>query len=561
MSKLRGFQAQLKHGCYNAFQAGAMCVMAVLPTGGGKSVITGDIAREYDGYGCIMAHRSYLNTQLSLALAKEGVRHDIVAPKEIIKTIVTAHMEEVGRSYYDARANWKVASVDTLIRRDMDERYLKQCGLVLGDEGHHFLRGNKWGRAVERFPNARTLLFTATPDRADRLGLGRCAAGYVDTLVEGPEMRWLIDNAYLTDYVIKGPTPGDFNMDGVERGADGDYNKNQMRKRVKGSAKIIGDVVDTYLKYARGKLGITFAVDNEHAADIAKAYCAAGVPAVIVSHETPETERRKIMAKFKAREILQLVNVDLFGEGVDVPAVEVVSMARPTASYSLFVQQFGRALRLMISPVLAAAWDTYTVEQRKKFIAESGKPYALILDHVGNMLTHMGPPDWRQWPWSLESTVSKRGANDAEKLRYCTNPECLEPYLRILTQCPKCNTVPPPPKDRSRPEFVDGDVVLYTQELLEELFGKKNKVDGPCHVPMNASPLEANSIRKNHRTRQEAQTQLRAAMGLFMPPTRDERVNNKRFFMTFGVDVLTAHSLSAPDADKLRERILEKVTL
>ena len=33
---------------------------------------------------------------------------------------------------------------------------------------------------------------------------------------------------------------------------------------------------------------------------------------------------------------MQLVNVDILGEGVDVPAIEVVSMARPTESYALY---------------------------------------------------------------------------------------------------------------------------------------------------------------------------------------------------------------------------------
>lgn len=76
-----------------------------------------------------------------------------------------------------------------------------------------------------------------------------------------------------------------------------------------------------------------------------------------------------ILRRFKARELTVLVNVDLFGEGFDLPATEVVSMARPTMSYALYVQQFSLALRLM-----------------------DGKTEAIIIDHVGNVRRH-GLPD------------------------------------------------------------------------------------------------------------------------------------------------------------------------
>src|SRR5689334_4068710 len=117
MSRLRGFQQDVKQQVYTAWHAGARVVMPVIPTGGGKTVLMGDIAREYTGCGLSIAHRSELVSQISIALANEGVRHDLIAPKNTIRAIVNEHMKETGRSYYDSRAKWRVASVDTLIRR------------------------------------------------------------------------------------------------------------------------------------------------------------------------------------------------------------------------------------------------------------------------------------------------------------------------------------------------------------------------------------------------------------------------------------------------------------
>src|SRR5690606_14044996 len=98
------------------------------------------------------------------------------------------------------------------------------------DEAHHVLRDNKWGRECARFdnPSMTWALPTATPERADRKGLGRNAEGIVDRIVEGPPMRWLINNGYLTDYVIRAPLPADLDLSGVDVGAGGEYNQLQL---------------------------------------------------------------------------------------------------------------------------------------------------------------------------------------------------------------------------------------------------------------------------------------------------------------------------------------------
>jgi superfamily II DNA or RNA helicase len=561
--QLADFQEDVVGKIYGAYRDGARNVMPVLPTGAGKTVIMGHIAHEYDGFGVSIAHRGELVGQMSVALAREGKRHDIIAPDSLIRTIVGAHMEEIGKSYYDSRANWKVSSVDTLIKRDLPATWTKQVGMAHIDEGHHCLENNKWGKALNIFDNAYGLLPTATPERADRIGLGRGHGGMVDAMVEGPGMRWLIANGYLTDYLAIAPIPDDLHMEDVQVTATGEYNMEQTRNRVKASNKIVGDVVRHYLTHARGMKGITFAVDIEHAQIICAEFVKAGVPAVVVHAKTPESERREYMRRFRRGDLMQLVNVDLFGEGVDVPAVQVVSMARPTASYSLYVQQFGRALRLLVSPILRAAWHTYTAAQRLAFIAESEKPRALIIDHVGNIIKHNGPPDWRLIPWSLESPLKRRRANDAIPLRACASPTCMQPFLRIYPSCPYCGWTPPEPADRSKPEFVDGDLVMYTPELLEQLFGAKNAIDSDfVPVPYGVahdSPI-AYRLRNIHANNKAAQQQLRTVMDLTLPPGQDERVANRRFFHTFGIDRLTAQGLTSADAEALRQRILEKLT-
>ena len=57
---LSDFQQSVKNEVYSAWQNGARCVMPVLPTGAGKTVLMGSITHEYAGFGCSIAHRSEL---------------------------------------------------------------------------------------------------------------------------------------------------------------------------------------------------------------------------------------------------------------------------------------------------------------------------------------------------------------------------------------------------------------------------------------------------------------------------------------------------------------------
>jgi hypothetical protein len=400
------------------------------------------------------------------------------------------------------------------------------------------------------------MLPTATPLRADGKGLGRHADGLVDAMVLAPSMRDIIDMGYLTDYRIFAP-PSDLDLTQVATSAaTGDFNADQLRKAVHKS-HITGDVVAHYLKLAPGKLGVTFAVDVEAATEIAAAFRAAGVPAEVVSAKTPDALRAQILRRFKAREVMQLVNVDLFGEGFDLPAIEVVSFARPTESFALFSQQFGRALRLMLTREELAGYDLLTNEGRKAVIAASAKPVAFIIDHVGNVLRH-GLPDARR-EWSLDRRERRSGGkSDAIPMRVCVNPECIQPYERVFKCCPYCGHYPPPPS-RSAPEFVDGDLTELDPDTLAALRGNIAKIDGDAVVPWGASAEVQGAVRRRHWERREGQKALRNVIawwaGLESAQGRGESESYRRFYHRFGIDVANAQTLGTREAAELAARV------
>lgn len=404
---------------------------------------------------------------------------------------------------------------------------------------HHVLRDNKWGKAVAMFPNAWGVGFTATPLRADRKSLGAGRSGVFHDMIVGPSMRELIRRGYLADYRIFAP-PGSIDVSHVPvSDATGDYNQTALRREAHKST-ITGDVVEHYLRFAPGKRGITFAVDVEMATATAEAFRNRGVTAEVVSAKTPDIVRSSVIERFAAGNVLQLVNVDLFGEGFDVPACEVVSMARPTKSYGLYVQQFGRALRPF-----------------------SGKTHGIILDHVENVKRH-GFPD-KPRVWNIEADETKRASrptDDMIPITCCV--ACFFPYEKLTKTCPHCGHVDEP-ISRGAPEFVDGDLVEFSPELLARLRGDADAAqESPYtdHLPNQAAVLR---YRRLHSERAEAQRVLRETIDFWAGVEHaahdySHSALYRLFYHTFGIDVLSAQSLNRQDTEKLTALIRERLT-
>jgi superfamily II DNA or RNA helicase len=575
MSRLRGFQADVQGHIFAAWQAHAVHnaqhpdkprrnVLAVMPTGAGKTVLMGDTIRKANLSALVKAHRHELVSQISSALAVERIPHRIIGPDSIRRDCCALQLAEYGQHWVDPNARTAVAGVDTLVRQDMsNDSWARGVGLWAGDEAHHYQQENKWGKCAAMFKHAWGLGVTATPIRADGRGLSADSDGVFNDLVTGPDMRWLIDNGYLTDYRVF-TIPTDVDYSSIRVTPSGDLSQPQLRAAVHASGKFVGDVVRNYQLIAPGKLGVMFAVDVESAQEVARAFRAAGVTAEVVSAKTPALRRAQILRDFRARRVMMLVNVDLFGEGFDLPAIEVVIFGRKTESYALFAQQFGRVLRLMLDPSLLAAWDSYTVEQRLAFIASSTKVCGIVIDHVGNVLRHGLPDAPRVWDMARRERRSA-SVSDAIPLRTCVNPVevapgmlCMEPYERFRVSCPHCGYVPEV-ADRSAPEFVDGDLSELSPDMLDMLRKRAAQIMAAPPLMGGGFGVQYNAG-KNHQERMIAHLALRDAIYTYGGWMRDverlsDREGQRRFFHTFGIDVATAQTLNREDAEKLRGRV------
>lgn len=540
---LRPFQATLKSSVFQAWNQGAQNVLMQLATGGGKTVTLSSVTLDWKewGFTCIIAHRQELLGQLSLTLAKYGIYHRIVGTDDLRKAIAKSHVEELGRSYVDQTAPVIVASVDALIRLPESAReWCARVTLWIVDEGHHVVLDNKWHRAIALFthPHCRGLLPTATPTRADGKGLGKPeigGSGVADVMVEGPPMRWLIDEKYLSDYRVVCPT-SDLQVLG-DVGKTGDWSSQQL-KDAAARSHIVGDLVKGYLTFGHGRLGVTFTTDIETAMATTRAYRLAGVRAECLTGKTDGFVRREMLKKFERRELEQIVAVDIISEGFDLPIIEVLSMGRPTASYSLFAQQFGRALR----------------------VAE-GKGDALIIDHVGNLIRHKGPPD-KERIWHLHNRDAKAPGPPGIPFRVC--PMCAEPYEAVVPLCPACGHKPEP-ASRSSPEAVDGAMGEMSHELLMALRANVAEMDRSreevrsMHAEAGWSQMMSNVHMRNHEYNQAAQQRLRVAMsywaGRLYTAGRSDDYIQRAFYHTFNISTLEAMALKQRDAEALAAKL------
>lgn len=543
--QLRPFQSDLSARISQAWHDGARDVLGVLPCGGGKSVVAAHFLQIADAPSVFSAHRAELISGESLALARNGVRHRVIGQPALRRECSRRHIAEGLYDHVDHRARVSVSSIQTLVNLPESDPLWRETRLWIPDECHHVLKKNSYGTVRDRMVNARGLGLSATPDRASGEGLGRRADGIYDILIEGPSAREIELMGFLAPHVIYAPT-SDLDVSAVPLSASGDYSPKPLSEATRKS-HIVGDTVANYLKFTPGKLGMTFCVDVDHCVRTAGAFRAAGVPAEVVTGKTPPDVRNAIFRRFRQRQILQLVSCEIAGEGFDLPDVEVVILARPSASWSLVTQQLGRVKRILL-----------------------GKLCGYIIDQVGNVARHCQAKRCAQtgeWyiavgerEWSLDRR-ERRTSSNKPTVAITTCPSCLRSYERVLgRKCPYCSHETQP-TGRSAPEQVDGVLAELDAATLAAMQQVIAHVDGAPTIPWGATPAIQGAVVKRHRERQEAQAALRAAMaqvaGSWSQGTDPSTVAElqRRFYLQFNIDVGSAMALGRAEADELRVKI------
>lgn len=421
-----------------------------------RSTITSVIIRV--GYGICCMHRTLSRwIRLSNKLQNRCCKSNTENSHRSRWLISRINKEKNARQQKGGISEWsRVESVEIQEQRNIGkfERLLREgtvydltvednhnyfaCGCLV--HNCHHIASKTWKTVADYYEKSIKIGLTATPCRLD----GKPLSGMFDSIVIGPQTDELIKAGFLVPYLYYAPTNLDTSNVKI---SGGEFNADSLQECLKES-NIIGDNISQYKKLAMGKRNVVFACNRKHAMSIVDRYIAEGISAELLDGTLDAGTRKKIVDKFSKGDTKVIVSIDVISEGFDLPAIEVVSMLRPTMSLSLCIQQWGRGLRTA---------------------PEIGKTHCLILDHVNNYQRHGLPDDHREWSLDKGIVRVKRGESSDIKIKRC--PNCFYAHAPSL-KCPNCGYEYS--ADQKTIKEVDGELYLINSEEYKE--AKKKEV-------------------------------------------------------------------------------------
>ncbi|MTD26504.1 DEAD/DEAH box helicase [Erwinia sorbitola] len=354
---LRPYQQEAVDATISYFRHSSQPAVIVLPTGAGKSLVIAELARVARGRVLVLAHVKELVAQNHAKYQAYGLEADIFA---------------AGLQRKESRAKVVFGSVQS-VARNLDQ-FSAEFSLLIIDECHRIsdAADSQYQQIINQLrlhnPQLRLLGLTATPYR---LGKGWIYQFHYHGMVRGDEraffrdciyelpLRYMIKHGFLVPPERLDMPVVQYDFSRLQAQENGLFSEADLNRELKQQQRITPHIIQQIVEFAQQRAGVMiFAATVEHAREVlgllpgSKALISAG---------TPAAERDALIAAFKARELLYMVNVAVLTTGFDAPHVDLIAILRPTESVSLYQQIVGRGLRL--SP---------------------GKSDCLILDYAGN---------------------------------------------------------------------------------------------------------------------------------------------------------------------------------
>ena len=326
---LRPYQRQAIDLAYQRVSEGHRPIICA-PTGSGKTVIAGHMANEAIESGKRVLWMTGREEILKQTFA---TFNDICGPGK------------VGILMRDEKPWWfyppvTVASWDTLKARwGKSEVWQIPADVVLVDECHLSLSEKMSQTIMPHYQDKTVVGLTATPARRSGRGLG----AYYTRIVQVRSVQQLINEGFLAPCEYWAGAHVDVARLRVDR-ATNDYQERDLAAASM-EGKLIGDVIDNWLRIAKDRHTIVFAVDIAHAQALTERFQGAGISAEVIHSKMAHETRREITGQFRDQRIQVLVNVGIATYGFDCPTISCVVLARPTKSIVLHHQMIGRGIR------------------------------------------------------------------------------------------------------------------------------------------------------------------------------------------------------------------------
>ena len=340
----RGAQIEALYSLEKSREEGFDKGLVVAATGIGKTYLSAFDSAKYNKI-LFLAHREEIIKQAAQSF--KNVRNS----------------DDIGFFYSnqkDTKNSFIFALVQTLGKEQyLNEEYFSKdyFDYIIVDEFHHAVSSN-YKKIIDYFTPKFLLGLTATPERLDSKDVF-ALCDY--NMVYEVRLKDAINKGWLVPFRYYGIYDETVNYEDIDY-KNGKYDDKQLEEALMLNKR--GEVIlNHYLKY-NSKRAIGFCTSRHHAEYMAKVFNENNIPsAAVYSGEKGEysEERNIALSKLTSGELKVIFSVDMFNEGLDVPAIDMVMFLRPTQSPTIFLQQLGRGLR--------------------KF---KDKKYLNVLDFIGN---------------------------------------------------------------------------------------------------------------------------------------------------------------------------------
>ena len=322
--------------------------LVVMATGLGKTILSAlDVQKVRPNRMLFVAHRQEILQQARGAFSQ--------------------FMTEKDYGYYgggrkEQDCEFMFAMIQTLGKKKELEKFDRNhFNYIIVDEFHH-VGAASYRKLVNYFEPDFFLGLTATPNRTDNIDVLQFCGNnliYKKNLIDGINLELLCDFEYQGIH--------DKHVDYTQitwRGKKFDEKELDNSLTTQKRAEY---VFKNWLDHKQTRT-LAFCSSIKHCDFMNKFFQAKGIKSISV-HSQSEVNRDDGIAMLKEGEIDILFSVDLFNEGVDIPAVDTIMMLRPTESKILFLQQLGRGLRIA-----------------------SGKEIVKVIDFIGNHKSFLEKP-------------------------------------------------------------------------------------------------------------------------------------------------------------------------
>jgi superfamily II DNA or RNA helicase/HKD family nuclease len=290
------------------------------------------------------------------------------------------------------------ATIDTVTSRGLVAQFGPEYWHTVVIDECHRLAGDRFRQLATAIRPTHLLGLTATPERSDGVSI----QGYFTPRPDrSPAVELRLWDALDRQLLVP------FEYFGVDD--ETDFSEvpwgETTRERTAIETLVVGNrgrarkVVDEWRRLAGDPLkgrALIFCVSVAHVEFMGAYLAEAGIPAMVVTGQTPKAEQLRAPRRLASGKVCALVTVDLYNEGVDIPEVDTLLLLRPTQSPVLFQQQLGRGLRLLPGKESCLVLDFVGVHRTdfrfdQLFSAITGLSRRRLIEAVEHGFTDLGP--------------------------------------------------------------------------------------------------------------------------------------------------------------------------